>query len=80
MRMFDDAIRSQEAIGDIDPRVAAKAHEKIRKAARKYEEGHQNAARDQVAGVLRDLVKAAEKGDVPSSGPLADFLGAWRVR
>lgn len=76
---FDKAVTAQETIGDIEPRAARKAHEKIRKAARKSLENHDGPALDQVAGVVRDLRKAQEKGDVPSSGPLADFLNDWKL-
>ncbi|MEU4224532.1 protein kinase [Nonomuraea sp. NPDC026600] len=76
---FDKAVTAQEAIGDIEPGVARKAHEKIRKVARKSLKDHDDPPLNQIAGVVRDLRKAQEKGDVPSSGPLADFLNDWKL-
>ncbi|MBT2228772.1 serine/threonine-protein kinase [Nonomuraea sp. NEAU-A123] len=75
---FDAAVTSQETIGDIEPGVARKAHEKIRKAGRKLLENHDGPAFNQIADVMRDLRKAQAKGDVPSSGPLAEFLDDWK--
>ncbi|MFI9590832.1 protein kinase [Nonomuraea sp. NPDC052265] len=72
--MFDQTLTSQEDIGDIDPHVAEKAHDKLRKAARKLQEGHFEPARHEIAGVYKDLRRAQEKGEAPLSGPLASFL------
>ncbi|MEV4365467.1 serine/threonine-protein kinase [Nonomuraea sp. NPDC049637] len=71
---FDEAVTAQEDIGDINPHVAEKVHDKLRKAAKKLQDGHFEPARGQIAGVYRDLRKAQVKGDVPLSGPLASFL------
>jgi serine/threonine protein kinase len=76
---FDKSVTAQETMRDIDPGTAAKAHDKIRKAGRKFLEGHDDAGLNQIAGVMRDLRKAQQKGDVPSSGPLADFLEDWKI-
>ncbi|MEU8144046.1 protein kinase [Nonomuraea sp. NPDC048901] len=75
---FDASLTAQETIGDIEPRAARKAHEKIRKAGRKFLENHDDSALDQVTGIMRDLRKGQEKGDVPTSGPLNDFLDNWK--
>ncbi|MFI7461555.1 serine/threonine-protein kinase [Nonomuraea sp. NPDC049646] len=71
---FDEAVTAQEDIGDIDPHVAEKVHDKLRKAAKKLQDGHFEPARGQIAGVYRDLRNAQVKGEVPLSGPLASFL------
>ncbi|MFI7110518.1 serine/threonine-protein kinase [Nonomuraea sp. NPDC050227] len=76
---FDEAVTAQEDIGDIDPHVAEKVHDKLRKAAKKLQDGHFEPARGQIAGVYRDLRKAQVKGDVPLSGPLASFLDDFAV-
>ncbi|WP_219471647.1 serine/threonine-protein kinase [Nonomuraea rhizosphaerae] len=76
---FDKAVTAQETIGDIEPSAANKAHDKIRKAGRKFLEGHDGPGLNQIADVMRDLRKAQQKGDVPSSGPLADFLNDWKL-
>ncbi|MFG1680333.1 serine/threonine protein kinase [Nonomuraea sp. NPDC049269] len=75
---FDKAVTSQETIGDIEPGVARKAHEKIRKVGRKLVQKPGSPAFNQIADIMRDLRKAQEKGDVPSSGPLAEFLDDWK--
>ncbi|MFI7144699.1 serine/threonine-protein kinase [Nonomuraea sp. NPDC050022] len=75
---FDKSLTAQETIGDIEPRTARKAHEKIRKAGQKFLENHDDSALDQITGIMRDLRKAQEKGDVPTSGPLNDFLDNWK--
>ncbi|MEV6149146.1 protein kinase [Nonomuraea sp. NPDC052129] len=75
---FDASLRAQETIGDIEPRTARRAHEKIRKAGRKFLEKHDDSVLDQATGIMRDLRKAQEKGDVPTSGPLNDFLDNWK--
>ncbi|MEU8322748.1 protein kinase [Nonomuraea sp. NPDC048881] len=76
---FDEAVTAQEDIGDIDPHVAEKVHDKLRKAAKKLQDGHFEPARGQIAGVYRDLRNAQVKGDVPLSGPLASFLDDFAV-
>ncbi|MEU7747266.1 serine/threonine-protein kinase [Nonomuraea sp. NPDC049158] len=75
---FDKSVTAQETIGDIEPRTARRAHEKIRKAGRKFLEKHDDSVLDQATGIMRDLRKAQEKGDVPTSGPLNDFLDNWK--
>ncbi|MEV5501771.1 serine/threonine-protein kinase [Nonomuraea fuscirosea] len=79
LQRFDEAITAQEKVNGINPAVAGKAHEKLRKAARKAREGHVDSALDHVAGVYRDLVRAQEKGDMNGSGPAARFLLDWRI-
>ncbi|MEQ4716304.1 serine/threonine-protein kinase [Nonomuraea sp. B19D2] len=76
---FDKAVLAQQAMGAIDPRVADKAREKIRKAARKFDEGQIDPAMSQIADVYHDLERARQKGDMGSSGPAADVLRDWRL-
>ncbi|KAB8188306.1 protein kinase [Nonomuraea phyllanthi] len=76
---FDNALMAQQAANGIDPRVAAKAREKIRKAARKFDEGHVDSTVNHIAGVYHDLTRAAEKGDMDPSGPLGQFMQDWRL-
>ncbi|MEV1174823.1 serine/threonine-protein kinase [Nonomuraea sp. NPDC049784] len=76
---FDKALMAQQAMGGINPEVANKAREKIRKAARKFDEGHLDPAINQVAGVYHDLERAQEKGDMEKTGPAADVLRDWRL-
>jgi serine/threonine-protein kinase len=79
LEAFDEALSSQQAMGGIDPAVAAKAREKIRKAGRKFNEGHIDPAMNHVAGVYRDLIRAQEKGRMAPGGPLTEFMGEWRL-
>jgi serine/threonine-protein kinase len=76
---FDEALTSQEAMGGINPSVAAKAHDKIRKAGRKFQDKHTNPGLNQIAGIYDDLRRAQEKGDMSATGPLADFVRDWRL-
>ncbi|MEU6778958.1 serine/threonine-protein kinase [Nonomuraea angiospora] len=76
---FDKALMAQQAMGAIDPKVAGKARDKIRKAARKFEEGRIDSGIDQIAGVYHDLRRAQEKGDMDGSGPAAQVLNDWRL-
>jgi len=76
---FDQAVTAQLAGNGIEPRVAAKAQDKIRKAGRKFAEGKEEAGRDEVRHVLRDLRRAQDKGELATSGPLADWLNDWRT-
>ncbi|MFI6731824.1 serine/threonine-protein kinase [Nonomuraea sp. NPDC050451] len=76
---FDEALMAQQAMGAIDPKVAGKARDKIRKAARSFEQGRVEAGIDQVAGVYHDLRRAQEKGDMERSGPAAQVLNDWRL-
>ncbi|GAA2207142.1 hypothetical protein GCM10009850_026000 [Nonomuraea monospora] len=79
LRQFDSALMSQQSMGGIDPKVAKKASDKIRKAARKFEQGQIDATLDQIADVYRDLARAQAKGDMDGSGPAADFMRDWQV-
>ncbi|MFI7124221.1 serine/threonine-protein kinase [Nonomuraea sp. NPDC050153] len=76
---FDSALMAQQAMGAIDPRVAGKARDKIRKAARRFEEGRIDDGMNQIAGVYRDLERAQEKGEMERSGPAAQVLNDWRL-
>ncbi|MEV0228965.1 serine/threonine-protein kinase [Nonomuraea sp. NPDC050786] len=76
---FDQALMAQQAMGGINPEVAGKAREKIRKVARKFDEGHIDPAIKQIAGVYHDLERAQQKGDMERSGPAADVLRDWRL-
>ncbi|HEX4817532.1 MAG TPA: serine/threonine-protein kinase [Nonomuraea sp.] len=80
LRRFDEAVRYQESGGGINPDVAAKAHEKIRKATEKLREGKTSAAVGQVADLYRELRQAQQKGDLHPLGPLPDFLDDWRIQ
>ncbi|WP_237108182.1 hypothetical protein, partial [Nonomuraea sp. MG754425] len=76
---FDSALMAQQSMGGINPKVAGKAREKLRKAARKFGEGRIDSTIKEIAGVYRDLGKAQAKGEMESSGPAADFLREWRL-
>ncbi|MFF0767701.1 protein kinase [Nonomuraea wenchangensis] len=76
---FDEAVRHQVGTNGINPRVAAKAQDKLRKAAGKYADGRSEAALKEVAGVYRDLERAQRKGDMEPTGPLAEFIREWAV-
>ncbi|MEV4114080.1 serine/threonine-protein kinase [Nonomuraea sp. NPDC049695] len=76
---FDKALSDQQAMGGINPEVAGKAREKIRKAARKFTEGHVDPGIKQIAGVYHDLQRAQQKGDMETSGPAANVLRDWRL-
>jgi serine/threonine-protein kinase len=79
LQEFDEALMAQQSMGGIDPRVAGKAREKLRRAARKFGEGKPDATLDQIADVYRDLARAQEKGDMAPDGPAAAFMGEWRL-
>ncbi|TYB67854.1 protein kinase [Nonomuraea sp. PA05] len=79
LRRFDEALMAQQSMGGIDPKVAEKASDKIRKAAGKYEQGQIDATLDQIADVYRDLARAQAKGDMEGSGPASDFMRDWQV-
>jgi serine/threonine-protein kinase len=79
LEAFDEALTSQQAMGGISPSVAAKAHEKIRKAAGKLGKKSGGPGLDQIADVYRDLRRAQEKGEMDGSGPLAEFIQEWRL-
>ncbi|MEU4514718.1 protein kinase [Nonomuraea wenchangensis] len=76
---FDQAVRHQVGTNGINPDVAAKAQDKLRKAAGKYAAGRGKDALKQVAGVYRDLEHAQRKGDMEPTGPLAEFMREWAV-
>lgn len=77
MRNLDETIRHQVTLNGIDPRVASKAQDKIRKAGRKFAEGKEEAGRDQLRGITRDLIRAQDRGLVAQEGPLAEWLREW---
>ncbi|WP_336209101.1 serine/threonine-protein kinase [Nonomuraea sp. LPB2021202275-12-8] len=77
---FDEAVQSQMTLGGIDPRTASKAQEKIRKAGRKIAEGNVAAGQGQLEDVMRDLLRAREKGEMTGAGPLSSWLDEWRLR
>ncbi|MFG1701845.1 protein kinase [Nonomuraea sp. M3C6] len=76
---FDEALTAQQTLGGINPEVAGKAREKLRKAAKKFDHGQIDPGLSQVAGVYRDLASAQEKGDLEPSGPLPEFVREWRL-
>nr|SBO94608.1 putative serine/threonine protein kinase [Nonomuraea gerenzanensis] len=79
LREFDEALMAQQSMGGINPKVAGKASDKIRKAARKYEQGQIDATLEQIADVYRELARAQAKGDMDGSGPASDFMRDWQV-
>ncbi|MFC5830790.1 serine/threonine-protein kinase [Nonomuraea insulae] len=79
LKAFDDALMAQQGTGGINPQVAGKARDKLRKAARKAGEGHADSTLDHIAGVYRDLVKAQERGDMNGTGPAAQFIREWPI-
>ncbi|MEV0203390.1 hypothetical protein AB0H81_44110, partial [Nonomuraea sp. NPDC050691] len=76
---FDNALTAQRAIGDVNPRVADNARKKLRKAAKSFERGRDAAGRGQIREVMAELRQAQARGEVPTSGPLPDFMGDWRL-
>lgn len=74
---FDRAVQRQELLGGIDPRLAHRAHDTIRKAARdlveRRDRGEKGAKR--IRELARDLRKAHREGRL-AGGPLVDFLNA----
>ncbi|AQZ64825.1 serine/threonine protein kinase [[Actinomadura] parvosata subsp. kistnae] len=79
LQEFDEALMAQQSMGGIDPKVAGKARDKLRKAARKFNEGQVGPTLDQISHVYRDLAKAQEKGEMDPTGPAAEFLREWRL-
>ncbi|MFB4264275.1 serine/threonine-protein kinase [Nonomuraea sp. GTA35] len=79
LQEFDEALMAQQSMGGINPQVAGKAREKLRRAARKFGEGKPDATLGQIADVYRDLARAQEKGDMAPDGPAAAFMGEWRL-
>jgi serine/threonine-protein kinase len=80
MRNLSETIRHQGTLNGIEPRVASRAQDKIRKAGQKFAEGKEEAGRDQLRGITRDLLKAQERGLVAQEGPLAEWLREWPLR
>ncbi|MFG1611740.1 serine/threonine-protein kinase [Nonomuraea wenchangensis] len=76
---FDQAVTHQVGTNGINPHVAEKAHDKLRKAAGKYAAGHRDGAVKEVSRVYRDLQRAQQKGDMEPTGPLAEFIREWAV-
>ncbi|MEV0820373.1 serine/threonine-protein kinase [Nonomuraea rubra] len=79
LQEFDKALMAQQSMGGINPQVADKAREKIRKAARKFGEGKPDATLGQIADVYRDLARARERGDMAPEGPAVSFMEEWRL-
>ncbi|MFC7107389.1 hypothetical protein ACFQQB_47545 [Nonomuraea rubra] len=79
LQEFDKALMAQQSMGGINPQVAGKAREKIRKAARKFGEGKPDATLSQIADVYRDLARARERGDMAPEGPAVSFMEEWRL-
>jgi serine/threonine-protein kinase len=79
LRELDSRVTAEEAAGDIEPRTARKAHDKIRKAARKFLEGREEAGLSQVRELAAELRQAQARGNVASGGSLAEFLDDWRL-
>lgn len=79
LQEFDKALMAQQSMGGINPQVAGKAREKIRKAARKFGEGKPGATLGQIADVYRDLARARERGDMAPEGPAVSFMEEWRL-
>ncbi|MBF8193317.1 hypothetical protein ITP53_48145, partial [Nonomuraea sp. K274] len=67
----------QQGEGGINPQVAGKAREKLRKTVRKIQEGRGDSVVSHVADVYRDLMKAQEKGEMDPSGPVSEFMREW---
>ncbi|MEV4171386.1 serine/threonine-protein kinase [Nonomuraea sp. NPDC049709] len=76
---FDQALMAQQSMNGISPEVAGKAREKLRKAARKLQEGHVDSTLNHIAGIYNDLLRAQEKGEMEPTGPASDFLRDWRL-
>ncbi|GAA2280680.1 hypothetical protein GCM10010149_26000 [Nonomuraea roseoviolacea subsp. roseoviolacea] len=76
---FDNALTAQRSVGDVNPRLADDARKKLRKAAKSFERGRDAKGRDQIKEVMAELRAAQARGEVPTSGPLPDFLGDWRL-
>ncbi|MFD1938809.1 serine/threonine-protein kinase [Nonomuraea mangrovi] len=72
---FDRAVLEQEAAGGIEPDLAYKAHEDIREAGMKVQEGEEADAREKVLRLTRDLIKAERKGRL-KDGPLMRYVRA----
>ncbi|MCP2359494.1 serine/threonine-protein kinase [Nonomuraea thailandensis] len=79
LQEFDAALMAQQGMGGINPEVAGKAREKLRKAAKKFGEGKPDATLGQIADIYRDLTRAQERGDMAPEGPAVEFMGEWRL-
>ncbi|MFJ2029050.1 protein kinase [Streptosporangium sp. NPDC087985] len=71
---FSQAVSDQERQGGIDSKLARKTREKIEKVTKKIQEGKGKSAHDELRKLGRDLVKARDKGELASAGPLITFL------
>ncbi|MER7500115.1 protein kinase [Nonomuraea pusilla] len=76
---FDNALRSQLAVGDGNAQVIERAQDKVRKAARKFERGDPDEGMSRIADVYAELREGQRSGDVPADGPLAAFLDDWQL-
>ncbi|SEG83975.1 serine/threonine protein kinase [Nonomuraea solani] len=79
LQQFDNAVMAQQAMGGISSKVAAKASDKIRKAARKFSEGRSDPGLSQIEGIYQDLRHAQEDGEFQVTGPLAEFMDDWQL-
>ncbi len=73
---LDRAVSAQQGSGGIDPKLADKAHQKIREAAEKLAEGNTREAQKKIQELARDLSKARRKGKL-AEGPLTVFLNRF---
>ncbi|MEV2265026.1 serine/threonine-protein kinase [Nonomuraea africana] len=76
---FDRAVLLQEAKGGIDPKTAAKAHEKLREAGKAAMAGDESGAQEKILDLTRELYKDSRKGKL-DDGPLTDFLKSAGLR
>ncbi|MGN9837937.1 protein kinase domain-containing protein [Nonomuraea sp. H19] len=70
---LDRAVSAQQGRGGIDPKLADRAHKKIREAAKKLAEGKNTEAREKIQELGRDLMEARREGKL-ADGPLITFL------
>ncbi|WP_188192792.1 protein kinase domain-containing protein [Nonomuraea sp. SYSU D8015] len=80
LRRFDEAVGYQERAEGINPKVAAKARQKIQQAARKAQEGKTDAVVGQIAELYRELLQAQQRGDMDPFGPAAEFMREFRIQ
>ncbi|MEO3871585.1 protein kinase [Nonomuraea sp. B12E4] len=79
LEAFDEALMSQQALNGISPRAAARARDKLRKAGRRFDEGHVGPALDEIRHMYEDLGKAQRENELEPSGPLPDFVRKWSL-
>ncbi|MEV0584810.1 serine/threonine-protein kinase [Nonomuraea sp. NPDC050310] len=75
-----EAVGIHEGRGEIDPRVADKAHRGFDKAMERLREGRTDKGVAELQKTAAELAKARDRGEVPPTGPLADLLdrfGLW---